>query len=97
MLEDCSKLRAFLKRKHRKLLNHIFLLGISFENVIFECFFNLYSDVLPSDLLYRVWDVILFQQQLAFKDTKERGVIVIAVLGALLLLLEDKIQYITTH
>lgn len=38
----------------------MFLYGIEVENELYELFFNLYSDILPSEILYRVWDIIIY-------------------------------------
>lgn len=38
----------------------MFLYGIEVENELYELFFNLFSDVFPSETLYRSWDLIIY-------------------------------------
>ncbi|CAD8070474.1 unnamed protein product [Paramecium primaurelia] len=96
-LEQCAKLRVYLNKKHPDLFHKMFLYGIEVENELFELFFNLFSDVLPSETLYRAWDLIIYQQQQSIRATSERGNIIISITAALLLRVHKKINNISNH
>lgn len=75
----------------------MYLLGIDVENVLYEAYFNLYSDIFQSEMLYRVWDMIIFQQLNSLAITSERGFILAAIMATLICRLEHKTSYISDH
>ncbi|KAK9456293.1 rab-GTPase-TBC domain-containing protein [Dipodascopsis uninucleata] len=56
---DQRVLKQYLKELQPKLYNHLEDLGVDIEAITFNWFLSCFTDCLPAEVLFRIWDVFL--------------------------------------
>ena len=74
MRNELTAFKAVLKKNLPDVCSKLQNLGLSVENLVYDGITSFYSYYFSSEVLYRIWDVMIFAMGTGFKNERKRAI-----------------------